>query len=221
MTFAAQAATGVPTMALVDFDGTLMESTADLVELTRQTLAVWGLRPGAEEMEGLLGLPTAERLRRHGVPSDRVSQAAAHFLEFHAACGYERSRPIPGAAWWLATTPHVTKWIVSASPRSAVLAGLQYHGLADSFTRVLAAPPAATLDKVAALAPYRARLAGTDCWMLGDQRNDLEAAVSIGARFALVRNPRNGDLVPLADRVLTSFEEFFAAPLEDAWTLSL
>jgi phosphoglycolate phosphatase-like HAD superfamily hydrolase len=210
----------MPTVVLVDFDGTLMDTAPDLVALTLDTLAIWGLRPAPDAVERLLGLPTAERLRRHGVPEDQLERAAARFLDLHAACQYYRSRPMQGAAAWLAGTSHLAKWIVSASPRSAVVAGLRYHRLAAGFERVLAAPPAAGLDKVAALLPHRPRLTAARGWLLGDQIGDLDAASSVQARFVLVRNPRNGALEPLADRVIANFEDLLSLPLEAEWTPS-
>lgn len=204
-------------IVLVDFDGTLMDSTTDLVELTCRTLDRWGLEVPSAEVEGLLGLPTDERLRRHGMSADQLESSAAYFRSLHAQCRYERSQPMAGSERWLAQTPHWTKWIVSASPESAVLSGLKHHGLDRQFERVIAAPLEGGLDKVVALAPYRRRLAARCCWVLGDQQSDFEAAASVGARFALMRNLRNEALTPLADRMLTSFEELFDTPLENTW----
>jgi phosphoglycolate phosphatase-like HAD superfamily hydrolase len=197
----------MPTVVLVDFDGTLMDTAPDLVALTLDTLAIWGLRPAPDAVERLL-------------PEDQLERAAARFLGLHAACQYYRSRPMQGAAAWLAGTSHLAKWIVSASPRSAVVAGLRYHHLATAFERVLAAPPAAGLDKVAALLPHRPRLAAARGWLLGDQIGDLDAATSVQARFVLVRNPRNSALEPLADRVIANFEDLLSLPLEAGCTPS-
>ncbi|MCB1054945.1 MAG: HAD hydrolase-like protein [Acidobacteria bacterium] len=205
---------------LVDFDGTLIDSVPDLVALTLEALAAWRLEPSPRQVEALLGLPTGERLRRHGVPEGELAAGESRFLELHARCRYTRSRPQPGARRWLAATHHVSKWIVSASPRNAVAAGLDEHGLAHHFDRIIGAPAAAGLDKVAALAPERERLVAAGSWFLGDQRSDLEAARSVGARFALVLNPRNRDLAREADRVLESFEELLVEPLEEAWIRS-
>ncbi|MBB4952318.1 phosphoglycolate phosphatase-like HAD superfamily hydrolase [Agrobacterium vitis] len=206
---------GRPVFALVDFDGTLMDSTADLVELTRLTLAEWDIYPDPVEMASFLGLPTRERLRRHGVAADALSEAAARFLHHHTHCKYQLSSPMPGASEWLGHTPEVPKWIVSASPYPAVMAGLRYHGLDGAFSHILAAPPHADgMDKIKALAPHHGLLSGFACWMLGDQENDYQAALSLDARFALMGNERNSALRPIADRILNCFNDLLTMPLE-------
>jgi phosphoglycolate phosphatase-like HAD superfamily hydrolase len=209
------------TVVLVDFDGTLMDSMGDLVHLTLQTLAHWGLTAHPGEVESLMGQPTEARLRYHGIPDAHLPHASALFRTLHTESNYGRSQPMAGAESWLAATPRLRKWVLSASPESAVRAGLALHGLDHYFEQIMGAPPTGKLDKVQALAPHRADLASASCWVLGDQQGDAEAADSIGARFALMHNPRNAALIPLAARVLTSFEPLLETPLEGAWNLSL
>ncbi|TDR73901.1 HAD family hydrolase [Paludibacterium purpuratum] len=208
-------------IALLDFDGTLMDSMGDLVGMTLETLSHWGLSAASHEVESLMGQPTETRLRHHGMPADQLAHATAFFRKLHAQSRYARSQPMAGAERWLASTPHLRKWVVSASPESAVRAGLKWHGLDRYFEHVMGAPAASNLDKVAALAPYRGSFAKACCWFLGDQQGDAEAAASIGARFALMHNPRNTALVPLAARVLTNFESLLETSLEGTWNLSL
>src|SRR5262249_52339635 len=204
----------------VDFDGTLMNSAADLVEITKSVLSRWLIDVPVPAIEALLGLPTAERFRHHGLPEHELDEAVRLFAHLHAECRYRLSVPLAGAETWLAATPGLTKWAVSASPWTAVSAGLAKHGLDGFFERVVAAPPGGGFDKGAALAPERARFAPGMCWFVGDQEGDIAAGRSVGARVALMLTARNAHLASRADRILTSFESLLEDPLELAWTPS-
>lgn len=201
----------VPALMIFDFDGTVVRSRDVLAQISRDVLARHGIQVPHDEVRALIGLPTAERFRRHGVPGERLDRAVAEFDRAHGEHDYGGVELIPGFRAWLDSLPQGPRWILSSAPERPVVACLERFGLADAIDRVVCRRNGARVDKVDQARRWSAdgEIPGADggIWYFGDELGDLQAAGYLGAVFHLVEDEHNRHLRFLADHVLRDFRD--------------
>jgi phosphoglycolate phosphatase len=205
---------------LIDLDGTLVDTVADLAAALNALLAERGLPPLAEAaVRGLVGRGARRLVERGlssaGAPPDDAALDAAHarFLELYGAAPAARSRPYPGvratlAAWQAAGVPMA---VCTNKPQAPSLAILRALGLDGHFRAVgggdrypVRKPDGGHLTATLA----EAGLAGRPAVMIGDSAPDLEAARDAGLPVVLVDYGYSGRPVAElgADAVVSRFD---------------
>jgi phosphoglycolate phosphatase len=176
-------------LAVLDLDGTLVDSVDDLAASVNHALAAVGLPPRSRaEVEGFVG-EGARRLveRAVGGRADLVDPALLAWHDHYAAHCLDRTRPYPGIEAALArATRRLAVLTNKPGPMARkILAGL---GLLERFAEVVGggeAPrkpdPAGLLGIVA-----RAGVAPADAVLIGDSVVDVETGRAAGVPVVAV-----------------------------------
>jgi phosphoglycolate phosphatase len=176
-------------LAVLDLDGTLVDSVDDLAASVNHALAAVGLPPRSRaEVEGYVG-EGARRLveRAVGGRADLVDPALLAWHDHYAAHCLDRTRPYPGIEAALArATRRLAVLTNKPGPMARkILAGL---GLLERFAEVVGggeAPrkpdPAGLLGIVA-----RAGVAPADAVLIGDSVVDVETGRAAGVPVVAV-----------------------------------
>jgi phosphoglycolate phosphatase len=179
----------VTRVAILDLDGTLLDTLDDLAYAVNAALAEVGLPPRSlAEVRTLVGGGARRLVERAVGPSAHLVEPAleAWWREYEAHC-LDRTRPYPGIPAVLAGAGRALAVHTNKPGRLArkILGGV---GLLDRFTAVLGgdeAPkkpdPAGTLELLA-----RAGCAPADAVFVGDSKVDVATARAAGIRHVAV-----------------------------------
>ncbi|UZN04811.1 HAD hydrolase-like protein [Cellulomonas sp. S1-8] len=176
-------------VALLDLDGTLMDSAPGVVSSVRHAYEHLGLRaPGTAAMRSFAGPPISWSFPEHGVPADRVDEAVRVYGEHFGRVGVWDTRVFDGIPAALAAlrdagvllvvaTAKPTRW---AEPICAEV------GLTPLLDHLVGAPDDESESKGQivgrALAWVRATTGddGFTAVMLGDREHDVHGAAEHG-----------------------------------------
>ena len=185
--------------AVFDLDGTLVDTLPDLHQALAALLREEGLvPPGREEVRRMIGdgarLLVLRALARTGrTPGERELQHwVDRYLALYEARGHVDSRPLPGARATLEILKArgIKLGVCTNKPQAPSEALLEAVDLRCLFDAVLGG------DRVARRKPDPAHLqalltqigvAPGEAVMIGDSRNDLEAARGLGMPVVLLR----------------------------------
>lgn len=168
-------------LAIFDFDGTLADSADWFVQTLNAAAARFGYRRLAEdELESLRGLPTADVVRRLGVPLWRMPAIARHFRA-EAANNLQRIDLFPGARTTLRSlsSAGIEIAIVSSNAESNIRAVL---GSVDSDLVTRFACGSSLFGKAAKLRRLlrTTGVSPSDAIAIGDETRDIDAAKAVG-----------------------------------------
>jgi phosphoglycolate phosphatase-like HAD superfamily hydrolase/phosphoheptose isomerase len=197
-----------PELVIMDFDGTLVDSRETLAEISRDVLARFGIVVDPAEIRSLVGMPTGERFRRHGVPPERLRDAVAAFDEAHGHHDYTGVEPVPGLREWLEDFAGTRKWILSTCPERPLLAALERLSLRRHFERVICRTGTETAGKTEKLRQLAPLPVDGPIWYFGDEVDDLQAGNYVGAVSFLVEREHNRSYRFLADFSLSDYRRF-------------
>ncbi len=186
--------------AIVDLDGTLVDTLDDFVAALGATLADFGLPPldrafvartVGKGSEHLLRRALAEVGAEAGASADLFDKAMARYQQHYRVVNGRHSRVYPGAAQGLARlrAHGLSLACVTNKPTTFARELLQAKGLAGHFSHVFGGDafarrkpdPLPLLETCAALATEPRRTL-----MVGDSRNDAQAARAAGCPVVLV-----------------------------------
>jgi phosphoglycolate phosphatase len=205
--------------AIVDLDGTLVDTVGDFEQALARTLADLSLAPVDRAFiartvgRGSMHL-LAQTLARAGGAPALLDQAWTHYQRHYAAVNGRHAQVYPGVREGLAAM-RARGWrlaCVTNKPRAFALALLESKGLAASFEQVFGGDsfarhkpdPLPLIKTCEALGTAPGRTL-----MVGDSRNDCEAARAAGCPVVLVGYGYNhGEPVADArpDRVIASLD---------------
>lgn len=179
--------------ALIDLDGTLVDSRGDLVAAVNALLAEMGREPLSEEVvtgfigRGARNLVTRSLEASGGPPGDVPEGVVLRWLDLYGDRCLDRTRPYPGAVaaleallgagWRLGVVTNKP-----SAPTGRILAAL---GLATRFDVVLGGD--SLPERKPSGTPLRHALdvlgvAARDAWMVGDSDVDVLAGRAAGVR---------------------------------------
>ncbi len=210
--------------AIIDLDGTLIDTVGDFELALTRALADLGWPPVSREFvrrtigKGSENLIT-QVLREVGAPADLHAQAWARYQHHYLAINGQHAEVYPGAQAGLQALRDAGLRLACVTNKPGAFAGplLQAKGLAAHFEHVFGGDafarkkpdPMPLLESCRALGSVPSRTL-----MVGDSSNDAEAARAAGCRVVLVNYGYNhGQPVELArpDAVVASLAE--VAPL--------
>lgn len=173
---------------MLDLDGTLVDSAADIVAAERWAATQVGLpEPDRGWLEARLGAPLDELLSEAlgATPAPaRLQRFVTTFREHYYGAGYPNTRVLPGVTATLETlAPRYALAVVTTKPSRAAVALLQHCGLAGRFDHIqgtdvgLPHKPDPTLLR---LVMRRLRCSADDAVMVGDTARDVRAGQAAG-----------------------------------------
>ena len=181
---------------LFDLDGTLADTVPDLAVAVDRMLLDLGLRPaGGLRVRRWVGNGATRLLQRAlhdaDAPSIPIEQALALFLEHYGNEFTARSRLYPGVAETLRklAARGLSLAVCTNKPAIFVRPLLAHFGIEPLFSAIVAGddlplkkPDPAPLRHLA----DQLKVSIADCLMVGDSRNDVEAAQAAGMPVAAV-----------------------------------
>ncbi|BDG08305.1 HAD family hydrolase [Anaeromyxobacter paludicola] len=175
--------------ALLDLDGTLIDSREDLCLAVNHALGVVGLPARSlEEVTSFVGEGAAKLVARAVAPrTDLLEPALAAWWEHYEAHLLDRTRLYPGVAEVLAGAGRTLAVLTNKPGRLArrILDGL---GVGGRFAAVVGGDEAARKPDPAGALALLAKLGASpgDAVFVGDSRVDLETARAAGIPFVAV-----------------------------------
>jgi len=185
--------------ALIDLDGTLLDTAPDLAAAANATLAGLGLGAlEAARVRDFVGKGIAVLVRRSleaalgRAPDDALlERAQALFAPHYARLNGAASQPFPGAAAGLAAMRANGLKLACVTNKLLRFTAplLEKAGLAASFDAVVTSDLAGARKPDPAVFRYacgRLGVAAAEACAIGDSANDSQAARAAGCRFLLV-----------------------------------
>ncbi|WP_105566781.1 HAD hydrolase-like protein [Microbacterium halophytorum] len=187
------------TCVLWDVDGVVADASAGIVPRAQRVLEEMGRPvPSFDDMRAWIGPPMLESFQvRAGLSADEAVVAVGKYRALAAADGYASSvRLYPGVPELIREVAGAGVPISTAStkPENQVVAILEHYGLADAFTAISGARPAADINDtkadVVAKALERLEAAGADVSapvLIGDRHHDVDGAGEHGVPVIFAR----------------------------------
>ena len=176
-------------VALLDLDGTLMDSASGVVSSVRAAYDHLGLPlPSEAEMRSFAGPPIGWSFPAHGVPADRVAEAVTVYNEHFGRVGVWDTTVFEGVPEALATLREAGVLLVVATAKPLVWAEpiCAEVGLTPLLDHVVGAPDDESESKGDIIGRALAWVAGTTggegsrAVMLGDREHDVHGAAEHG-----------------------------------------
>lgn len=178
---------------LLDFDGTIADTTRAWVHATRACFAARGLELDDMQISRLLESPWCDAVpglsepELRAIESDIVGSIREEYLE---------CPPAPGLDAFLSSFAEVPKAIVTSSYRGRLVTPyLRRHGLEQHFAVVIGCEDTDRLKpdpQPILLALRLLGASGSGAWMIGDSRADTEAAAAARIGSIGLANPAAG-----------------------------
>ncbi len=168
---------------LFDFDGTIADTGAGVIECARHTLSQFGIPSGDDEaMRLFVGPPLRYTFGVYGVPKDRIEEAVAIFRRFYQEDGGKyKVSPYPGIGDLLKRLQEkgLRLFIATSKPEHLAVELLEIFGMENYFERICGATLDGTRDQKEKVITYLLNSLEDkgDCIMVGDTAFDV-----IGAR---------------------------------------
>lgn len=191
--------------ALFDLDGTLVDSLPDLHFAVCEVLKSWGLEPMEEEEvgryigKGAIHLAAEVlRARKPDATAEERDRFVKEYVNTLAGMGCSHTRAIPGVLEALGIFRSEGLKLALVTNKAGVLidAVLEQAGLSPYFPTDLRlsaddVPTPKPAPDMLLLAASRMGLDPADCMMLGDSRNDAQAAANAGMPVMLMETGYN------------------------------
>lgn len=224
-----------PRALLFDLDGTLVHSLPDLADAVDAVLASYGLSPLGENLvapmvgngsrkliERALTAASAEKHRNHALahPDALLQEAHDRFLQHYRQHLCVRSRLYPGVALQLTSlqAAGIKLALVTNKPSAFMAPLLESLHIGHHFSVLIGGDSLPEKKPSPLPLRYASEQLGVpvaDCIMVGDSRNDIDAAHAAGMRCVAVSYGYNhGEPLALCqpDRLIDQFQQ-----LPDCW----
>jgi phosphoglycolate phosphatase len=179
----------VAKLAVLDLDGTLVDSVDDLHASVNHALATVGLPPRSrEDVRSFVGEGARVLLARSVAPRDELLEPAlAAWRAHYAAHLLDRTRPYPGIAAALAGATR-TLAVLTNKPGAMARRILDGLGLLSRFAAVIGGDEAPRKPDPTGLRELMVRTGATpgETVMVGDSRHDVETAHAAGVQVVAV-----------------------------------
>jgi phosphoglycolate phosphatase len=182
-------------VVIFDLDGTLIDTSGDIIHSANHVRELLGLEPasGREVLAAVgWGAPYLIARLTHGAPSDApdVDQLVQTFRRHYLTHQTERSHPYPGIASALQTLgQRYHLYVLTNKPHDAALPELEGHGLAHYFENIWGAG-ALSADKPDPIgvrtALGQSGLSERQALIVGDMTPDIETGHNAGIKTVFV-----------------------------------
>ena len=218
---------GAPELVLLDLDGTLIDSVPDLASAVDTMLMALGQQPAGEaRVRNWVGNGADRLIRRalcdgdevqaQALAKDVVAAARPHFDRAYLEVLHQATGAFAGVEVWLQQCS-TTKVLITNKPRQFTLPLLESLGWSDLFQAIYCGDdlPEKKPSPLPLLAACEQCQVSTDrAIMIGDSKNDIEAAKAAGiASVAVTYGYNHGEDVRLSEPewVIDAFSELSSA----------
>ena len=174
------AAPGAPRTVVFDLDGTLADSEEGILRSFRLTLVDEGLTPTDEELRHLIGPPLEESFARLGIAPSRLDSVVARYRAYYDRVGVDAAVPYDGVV-------EAVRQLRAGSVRLAVATAKRVDFARRMLARFAIADAFDVVEGVSGDDRIRTKNDVVDAvrrsvgesgltWMVGDRRQDVEAA---------------------------------------------
>jgi phosphoglycolate phosphatase len=166
---------------IFDFDGTIVNSSDDVLRSLDFALRSAGLVPSRPLDSTLIGPPLASMIRKavKNVSDHHLERAVAAFRQHYDNSGYPCTTLYPGVMDLLqiARERGAKSLIATNKPRHATVAILERLGVRGEFSDILCIEDYPAMDKVALVGELlrRDELVSNKGWIIGDATSDIQA----------------------------------------------
>ncbi len=174
------AAPGAPRTVVFDLDGTLADSEEGILRSFRLTLVDEGLTPTDEELRHLIGPPLEESFARLGIAPSRLAPVVARYRAYYDRVGVDAAVPYDGVIEAVRRLHQGGVRLAVATAKRVDFARrmLARFALADVFDVVEGVSGDDRIRTKNDVVDVVRRTLGESgvTWMVGDRRQDVEAA---------------------------------------------
>jgi phosphoglycolate phosphatase len=176
----------LPTFAIFDLDGTLIDSQVGILESFRATLADFGSVASDDELKGLIGPPLNESFARLGFSGDLLDEVVDRYRDYYAESGVHGCHLYDGVLEMLTglSSRGVRLGVATAKRVDFSNQILDELGIASLFETVSGANIDGTLSAkkeiVAEVLAFFQPDDQSDVWMVGDREMDVTASLFHG-----------------------------------------
>lgn len=176
----------LPSYAIFDLDGTLVDSQEGILHSFHATLNESGLSRTDEELRSLIGPPLNESFAKLGFAEHELDEVLDRYREYYAASGVAMCRLYDGVSQMLGRfrSSHIRLAVATAKRVDFARQMLESLGVAPYFEVVEGASVDGTITSkkeiIARVLEYFQPGAPSDVWMVGDRQYDVEASAFHG-----------------------------------------
>ena len=176
----------LPTFAIFDLDGTLVDSQVGIIESFRATLLEYGTIATDVELRSLIGPPLDESFEKLGFRGDQLDEVVNRYRYYYAKSGVYGCELYPGIVEMLKklSSRGVRLGVATAKRIDFSVQILNDLGVAEYFEKVSGANINGTLtskkDIVAEVLEHFEPGDVRDVWMVGDREMDVTASLFHG-----------------------------------------
>jgi len=176
--------------AIFDFDGTVCDTKAGILKAARYSLEKLGLPPASEEeLSRFIGPSLWHSYGEfYSLYGKEAEEAVRLYREYYDEHGIFEMRVYPGMAQMLEALKEggITLAIASSKNKPAVSRALEFTGLDDYFSLIVAASPSGELSNKTesiAFALKELKCKPGEAVYIGDSRSDALGAIENGISF--------------------------------------
>lgn len=171
---------------LFDLDGTLTDSAPGIIHSVQYALKKYGIEAAAEDLQSFIGPPLVTSFQeRFGFDHDKALEAVAFYREYFTAGGMFENAVYPGIEELLGRLKQDGKRLAVATSKPELFSRqiLEHFGLTSYFDFIGGAAmdeSRATKTEVLAYVLETLKADPGTAVMIGDRKNDIEAAAALG-----------------------------------------
>ena len=176
----------LPSYAIFDLDGTLVDSQEGILHSFHATLGESGLSRSDEELRELIGPPLNESFAKLGFADRELDEVLDRYREYYAASGVTMCRLYDGIAQMLSRfrSSHIRLGVATAKRVDFAQQMIDSLGVAPYFEVVEGASVDGVITSkkeiVARVLEHFQPDDPRDVWMLGDRQYDVQASIFHG-----------------------------------------
>ncbi len=176
----------LPSYAIFDLDGTLVDSQEGILHSFHETLREAGVSRTDDELRALIGPPLNESFAKLGFVDNDLSRVVDRYRDFYGANGVDMCRLYDGVASMLGRfrSSHIRMAVATAKRVDFARQMLESLGVAHYFEVIEGASVDGEItskkDIVAHVLEHFQPGDPRDVWMVGDRQYDVQASVFHG-----------------------------------------
>ena len=169
-----------------DLDGTLTDSAPGIIHSIKYALSKYGVEKDEASLRLFIGPPLIHSFQEQcGFDHEKAAEAVVFYREYFTAGGMFENSVYPGIKELLVQLKAAGRkvFVATSKPEPFAVQILEHFGLATLFDRICGAAMDETRTKKTQVLAYALEECGIDpktAVMIGDRKDDIEAAFALG-----------------------------------------